>query len=124
MILGALVSLFGLTYETIADMQLDRYIARKKAGTETSVLMTQGLFEYCRRPNYFGESLVWWGQAIMVLSLPFGWLGLLSPIVITYVVIKLTGPLLENQFLKKYPEEYQHYMDTTNYFIPGPKKKS
>ena len=123
-IAGVIVFLFGLAYETIADVQLDRYIARKIAGTETAVLMTKGLFNYCRRPNYFGESMIWWGQAVMVLSLPFGLLGLLSPIVITFVVVKLTGPLLENQFLKKYPEEYRQYMATTNYFIPGPKKKT
>jgi steroid 5-alpha reductase family enzyme len=121
---GALVYLFGLTYETTADVQLDNYLARKKAGTETAVLMTKGLFKYSRRPNYFGETLVWWGQAIMVLALPFGWLALISPLMITFTVVKLTGPLLENQFLEKYPEEYSHYMATTNYMIPGPKKST
>ena len=121
-IIGSLVFLFGLSYETIADVQLDKYIARKKAGVEESVLMTKGLFKFSRRPNYFGETLVWWGQAIMVLSLPLGTLGLLSPLVITYVVVKLTGPILERQFLERYPEEYRAYMASTNYFVPGPKK--
>jgi steroid 5-alpha reductase family enzyme len=119
---GTLVFFTGLLYETIADWQLDAFIARKKAGTESADLMTQGLFKYSRRPNYFGETLIWWGLAIMVLPLPFGYLGLISPLLITYIVTKVTGPMLEKSFLEKYPEKYQKYVDTTNYFIPLPPK--
>ncbi len=122
LVIGALITLFGIAYESIADWQLDRFLKRKKAGVETKNLMTEGLFKYSRRPNYFGECLVWLGQAVIVLPLPYGWLGLISPLVITYVVTKITGPILEQQFLKKYPEEYQTYMDTTSYLIPLPPK--
>lgn len=120
LIAGALVFGFGLLYETIADWQLDRFIAGKKAGTESADLMTRGLFHYSRRPNYFGETLVWWGLAIMVLPLPFGYLALVSPLVITYIVTAVTGPMLERMFLEKYPEQYQRYIDTTSYLIPWP----
>jgi steroid 5-alpha reductase family enzyme len=119
---GLAVFAFGLAYETIADWQLDRFIARKKAGTENATLMTQGLFRYSRRPNYFGETTVWWGLAIMVLPLHYGWLALISPLLITYIVTKVTGPMLEQAFLEKYPEEYGTYMKTTNYLVPGTKK--
>jgi len=120
---GLVVFVFGLTYETIADWQLDRFIAGKKAGTEDATLMTRGLFSLSRRPNYFGETLIWWGLAIMVLPLPFGWIAIISPLLITYIVTKVTGPMLENAFLEKYPEQYQHYIDTTSYFIPWFKKQ-
>ena len=123
MIIGGFVFAFGLAYETIADWQLDTFLARKRAGTETATLMTTGLFAYSRRPNYFGETLVWWGLAIMVLPLPYGWLGLISPLLITYIVTKVTGPMLENIFLEKYPEEYRAYMKSTNYLLPGPKRR-
>jgi len=124
LIAGSLVFLFGLLYETIADWQLDQFIAGKKAGTEAADLMTKGLFKYSRRPNYFGETLIWWGLAIMVLPLPFGYLGLISPLLITYIVTLVTGPLLEDHFLEKYPEKYQAYIDTTNYLVPWfPNKK-
>ena len=122
LLLGTVVFIVGLIYESTADRQLDAFIKRKKAGTEEADLMTQGLFAYSRRPNYFGETLVWWGLAIAVLPLPFGWLGLISPILITYIVTKVTGPMLEKSFLEKYPEKYQRYIDTTNYFIPGKPK--
>jgi steroid 5-alpha reductase family enzyme len=122
-LIGFLVFCFGLAYETIADQQLDRFIAGKKAGTESATLMTRGLFSLSRRPNYFGETLIWWGLTIMVLPLPFGYLAIISPLVITYIVTKITGPMLETAFLERYPAEYQHYMQTTSYFIPWFKKQ-
>lgn len=120
--IGCLVFAAGLTIESVADFQLDQFLARKRAGTETAVLMKTGLFRYARRPNYFGETLIWWGFALMVLPVPFGYLGLISPLVITYIVTKVTGPMLERIFLEKYPVEYRAYMAETNYFIPGPAK--
>jgi steroid 5-alpha reductase family enzyme len=122
LVAGLFVFAFGLGYETTADIQLDRFLARKRAGTEPATLMTTGLFKHSRRPNYFGETLVWWGLAIMVLPLPFGWLALISPLLITFIVTKVTGPMLENIFLERYPDAYREYMRTTNYFVPGPPK--
>jgi len=123
-LIGFLVFCFGLTYETIADLQLDRFIAGKIAGTEPATLMTRGLFRLSRRPNYFGETLIWWGLTVMVLPLPFGYLAIISPLVITYIVTKITGPMLETAFLERYPAEYQHYIQTTSYFIPWFKKNN
>lgn len=122
-LIGFLIFIAGLTYETIADLQLDQFIARKKAGIEDAELMTKGLFRFSRRPNYFGETLVWWGLAIMVLPLPYGWMAVVSPILITYIVTKVTGPMLEKSFLQRYPEKYRQYINTTNYFIPWFPKK-
>lgn len=124
-VLGAIVFVFGLSYESIADWQLDAFIARKKAGTEEATLMQQGLFAYSRRPNYFGESMIWCGIALTAVSVPtVGILALVSPLLITYILAKVTGPMLERNFLERYPEKYQAYMDSTNYMIPGaPAKK-
>jgi steroid 5-alpha reductase family enzyme len=119
---GLAVYAFGFWYEALADYQLDTFLRNKKSGKITVPLMTTGLFRFSRRPNYFGETLIWWGIAIIALPLPFGFLAIISPLVITYIVTKVTGPMLENIFLEKYPEEYHTYMSTTNYFIPGPKK--
>lgn len=119
-IVGGLVYALGLGIEATADWQLDRFIARRKSGFEPRPLMTDGLFRYSRRPNYFGESLVWWGLAIMVLPLPYGWIALASPLLITFIVTKVTGPMLEELFLKKHPEAYREYMQKTSYFIPLP----
>lgn len=122
-IVGAIVFAAGLCLEVVADWQLDNFIQRKKSGVETAPLMTSGLFTYSRRPNYFGESLIWWGFAIMALSVPYGVIGLISPLVITFILTKVTGPMLEEIFLQKYPDEYRAYMEQTSYFIPWFPKK-
>ncbi len=119
---GALVTLTGLVIETLADKQIDAFLARKKAGTESAPFLNTGLFRYSRRPNYFGETLVWWGFALMVLGAPYGYLALIGPLTITYIVIKITGPMLEKIFIEKYGEEYITYMNKTSYFIPLPPK--
>lgn len=116
---GALLMLFGLGYETTADWQLDRFLARKRAGTEPASIMTAGLFHYSRRPNYFGEVLIWVGLATMAYPLPYGEWAVLSPLLIWYIVTRVTGPMLEKIFLEKYPLDYRAYMARTNYFIPG-----
>lgn len=118
-LIGGSLFALGLGIEALADYQLDAFLARKRAGTEPATLMTTGLFHYSRRPNYFGETLIWWGLAVMVLPLPFGFLAILSPLLITYIVTRVTGPMLEAVFLERYPTEYRAYMASTNYFIPG-----
>ena len=117
--LGAFVFASGLAYETIADQQLDHWLTRKKRGETDANLMQEGLFRYSRRPNYFGEVTIWVGLMLIVLPLPFGWLALLSPLLIWYIVTYVTGPMLENIFLEKFPEQYQTYIETTNYLVPG-----
>lgn len=124
LVVGSLLSIFGITYESLADRQLDAFLSRKRAGTEPAPLMQTGLFTYSRRPNYFGETLVWWGLAVIVWPLPFGYLGVISPLVITYIVTKVTGPMLEKIFLEKYPVEYTEYIKTTSYFVPWFKKRN
>ncbi len=117
-IIGAIVTLTGLSIETVADRQIDAFIKRKQAGTESALFLKTGLFRYSRRPNYFGETLVWWGFAIMVLSAPYGYLALIGPLTITYIVTRITGPMLEKIFIEKHGEEYKLYIKKTSYFIP------
>ncbi len=124
LILGAAVSLLGITLETIADKQVDAFLRGKKNGTITELFLNRGLFRYSRRPNYFGETLVWWGMAFTVLTLPYGYLALIGPLTITYIVTKITGPMLEKIFIEKFGAPYQAYMKETSYFIPLPPKKN
>lgn len=117
---GLTIFLFGLGFEALADWQLDQFIKKKRRGETKTEVMQKGLFQYSRRPNYFGETVVWWGLAIMVLPLPYGWLALTSPVLITFIVTYVTGPMIERQFMEKYPEEYGNYQTRTSYFLPLP----
>ncbi len=123
-ILGGIIFFSGLAIETVADMQIDKFKTKKLQHPDTTPnILTTGLFAYSRRPNYFGETLIWWGLAVMVLPLPFGWIALISPLTITYIVTVITGPMLEKIFLTHYGDEYREYMRKTSYFIPLPPKK-
>lgn len=117
--IGLAVWVAGFLLESAADMQLDQFLANPE---NRGRIMTQGLFRFSRRPNYFGETLMWWGMAIIALSVPVGYLGFLSPLIITYVVVFVTGPMLEKKWEKN--PEYAAYKARTSFFVPLPSRRA
>jgi len=118
--IGAAVWLFGFFWEAVADYQLRRF---KTTSDKSGKIMTDGLWKYSRHPNYFGESVVWWGIWIVALSAPWGWVTVVSPALLTFFLLKVSGvPMLE----KKYKDNpaYHKYRQRTNTFIPGPPQSS
>lgn len=116
-VLGVVVSLLGLTLEAISDAQLDRFL---KDTSRTKRIMTEGLWHYSRHPNYFGESLVWIGFGIATITTqPFGVLSILSPCLITFLLLRVSGvPLLEKRW--EGDPEWEAYKEKTSVFIPLP----
>ena len=118
---GVLVWYSGLQFEVIGDWQLARF---KADPANKGRVMNQGLWAYTRHPNYFGESLIWWGMYLVTLSTPWGWISMVSPVVITFLLLKVSGvTLLEKTIIDTRPK-YREYIESTNAFIPWfPKKK-
>jgi steroid 5-alpha reductase family enzyme len=113
--LGVLVWTTGFTFEAIADWQLASF---KADPANRGKVMNQGLWRYSRHPNYFGESLIWWGLFLITLTTPHGWWALISPLVITFLLLKVSGvTLLEKDIVERRPG-YQEYLETTSAFIP------
>ena len=113
---GLIVWVVGFSFESIGDWQLRRHLA-KHPGT----LMTSGLWRYTRHPNYFGEAAQWWGIAIIACGLPFGWLGLISPLIITYLLLFVSGvPMTEKSFVGR--RGWTAYRKRTSAFLPLPPK--
>lgn len=109
----------GFFFEVIGDYQLDSFVAKPE---NKGKVMRTGLWYYSRHPNYFGEVTMWWGIALSVLTLPYGWLGLLSPLTITYLIVFVSGiPMLEKLFADN--PEFQGYRKTTSALIPFPPRK-
>ena len=80
--------------------------------------MDRGLWRYSRHPNYFGECLIWWGLFLIAFSVPGGVWTVISPIIITLVLLKMTGvPLTERTTMERRPG-YRDYMRRTSTFIP------
>lgn len=120
-LIGTLVSIGGLVFETVADIQLATFLQQKTGG-----IMQTGIWRYSRHPNYFGEVTFWWG--IVLTTLPLSVLSLstllllISPITITFLILFVSGiPMLE----KKYEDnlEFQTYKSKTNAFFPWFPKK-
>jgi steroid 5-alpha reductase family enzyme len=114
-LLGAIVWAVGFLFEFVADWQLYRF----KADPENrGRVMDKGLWAYTRHPNYFGECLVWWGIFLVTLATPGGVLAIISPIVLTFLLLKVSGvTLLERSIVDTRPE-YREYMKTTSSFFP------
>lgn len=116
--LGVLVWLFGFCFEAIGDAQLARFI---KNPTNKGKLMQSGLWAYSRHPNYFGEITQWWGLWLMALAIPFGWMSVLGPLTITFLIVKISGiPLLEKK-MEANPA-FAAYKKRTSLLIPLPHK--
>lgn len=120
---GALISLFGLTIEAVADAQKFRF---KQKPANKDRWIAEGLWKYSRHPNYFGEILVWAGIYIYCfgyISAAQRWIGLISPVVITFMLLFVTGiPKLEKYADQKWGgrPEYQKYKARTSLLVPLP----
>ncbi len=116
-IVGLAVFIIGYLFEVIGDYQLKKYTY----SPENPVLNT-GLWKYTRHPNYFGEVVVWWGIFILTFSINSFYIAIISPLVITTLILKVSGvPMLEKELSKS--ESYQKYMQQTNKFFPGKQKE-
>ncbi len=112
--LGVLIWSFGFIMETMSDLQLSRF---KRNPDNKGKILTSGLWKYSRHPNYFGEATMWWGMFMVAFSAPFGEFTLLSPLLITLLLLFVSGiPPLEKRYSNH--DEYQKYAGKTSKFIP------
>jgi len=117
--LGVLVWLAGFLFETVGDRQLAAFIRNP---ANRGQLMTSGLWRYTRHPNYFGEAAIWWGMGILACSAPRGWLGLVGPLAITFLLFFVSGvPLLEKKYRGR--PDWEQYKKHTSMFFPWFPKK-
>lgn len=113
---GVLLFLGGLTLETLADIQLARF---KRDSANQNQIMQSGLWRYSRHPNYFGEILVWIGFFLIALETPWGWLAIVSPLTLLWVLLGPLGVgLVERRMKKKRPEAFADYARRTSVFVP------
>lgn len=118
--LGAVIWCVGYFFEVVGDYQLDRFIKNKPAPGE---IMTTGLWRYSRHPNYFGEVTMWWGIWLIILSTPLSYLALISPITITFLILKVSGiPMLESKFAGN--PAFETYKKQTSAFFPLPPRRN
>lgn len=112
---GAVIAVFGIIFECIADYQLTRF--RKTPGNEGKV-MQAGVWKYSRHPNYFGEALVWWGLYMIAAETQTGLWSFIGPAFLTWTLMRWSGaPTMENRMRRTKPE-YLSYIERTSSFVP------
>lgn len=119
--LGYLLWCLAVSGESVADAQLKKFKANP---ANKGKVCRIGLWNYSRHPNYFFEWLNWCAYALIAMVAPWGWLGLISPILILYFLLKITGiPATEEQSIRSKGDQYRDYQKTTSPFIPWFPKK-
>ena len=117
--IGVVVWLVGISFESVGDAQLARFKARPDS---TGQVMDQGLWRYTRHPNYFGDTCVWWGIALVAAETGVGAIGIVGAVVMTVLLVRVSGvPMLERTMAKRRPG-YAEYVARTSAFIPRPPK--
>ena len=112
--LGAALFIFGFFFEVMADYQLAEF---KKKPENKGKIITSGLWKYTRHPNYFGEAVLWWGISMLAIPTDYGFLGLISPILLTFLLINFSGvPLLEKKYEGR--PDWETYKEKTPMFLP------
>jgi steroid 5-alpha reductase family enzyme len=113
-IFGATLSFLGIVVETIADLQKSNF---KKKPSNAGKICKDGLWSISRHPNYLGEILMWSGIGIAALVFRQGYLGLIGPLSIIFLLYRVSGvPLLEAKM--KDNSEFQAYVKTTGAIFP------
>lgn len=119
--IGLAVWAIALIGEGIADAQLARF---KRTNTNAKAICEVGLWHYSRHPNYFFQSLLWWGLFLMALPAPWGWTAIVAPLAMLHFLLNVTGiPLTEKLSVEKRGDVYREYQRTTSAFVPWFRKK-
>lgn len=113
---GAALWLVALIGEGVADAQLAAF---KREPANRGRVCATGLWRYSRHPNYFFEWLVWVAFLVVALPSPWGWVAIVGPAGMLYLLLRVTGiPLTEEQAVRSKGEAYRRYQATTSAFLP------
>lgn len=120
-IAGAVLAVGGMIFEAVADAQLARF---QRDPASKGQVLDRGLWALSRHPNYFGETVLWWGFFLLGFAASGnGWL-LLSPIVMTLLLLKVSGVSLMEEKMEERRPAYAAYKREVSAFVPWLRKPS
>ena len=113
---GAGLWLIAISGEALADAQLAAF---KRDPANKGGVCNVGLWHYSRHPNYFFEWLIWVAYFLFALASPWGWLAIVGPAGILFLLLRVTGiPMAEAQSLRSRGDAFRRYQQTTSAFVP------
>lgn len=111
----------GFFFEAAGDWQLARFKA--DPANKGRVLRT-GVWRYTRHPNYFGDATQWWAYYLVAAAASGGFWTILSPIIMTVLLLRVSGVTLLEKTLTTTRPGYQEYIESTSAFVPWfPRKR-
>jgi len=117
--LGVFFWIIGILFEAGGDYQLANF---KSNPENKGKVLNTGFWKYTRHPNYFGDSAIWWGFGFVCLA-GGSYLPILGSILITALIIKVSGVALLEKSLKDTKPQYKEYIEKTSAFLPWFPKK-
>jgi len=111
---GALF-LVGFLFEAVGDAQLANFRANP---ANRGKVCDAGLWRYSRHPNYFGDATLWWGFYLVACGVPGGAWTIASPLVMTVLLLKVSGVALLERGLTSTKPGYADYIARTSAFVP------
>jgi len=118
---GAAIWLISVLGEATADAELAAF---KKNPANKGKVCDKGLWGYSRHPNYFFEWLMWVSYFVFALGSPSGYLAIISPAIILYLLLKVTGiPMTEEQSIRTKGDAFRKYQQQVSVFVPWFRKK-
>ena len=118
-VVGALVCLSAIAYESVADLQLRRFLARADSAR---AVMDEGLWGLSRHPNYFGDACFWWGIWLVALESGSAWWTAVGPALMTFLLLRVSGVALTEQTITSRRPGYRAYVERTSAFVPRPRR--
>ena len=120
-IIGWVLFLFGLVFETVSDYQ--KTVFRNNPANKGRFITT-GLWSISRHPNYFGEIVLWFG--IFIAAAPYfdtnwAFFSVMCPTLTALQISFFSGiPLLENGGIKRWGTEpaYAQYVNSVSVLVP------
>ena len=119
-VLAFVVGLAAVALESVADVQLHRFIAGRQPGD----VMDRGLWRWSRHPNYFGEFGFWFALALfgVAASPADAWWLFAGALAMLAMFLGASIPMMEKRSLERRPE-YQRVIDGVSRFVPLPPHK-
>ena len=114
-----IIWVIGFSFEAGGDFQLARF---KSDPNNKGKVLNTGFWKYTRHPNYFGDAAVWWAYGLFSVAAGSYW-PLLSSLLMTLLIVKVSGVSLLEKTLKNAKPQYKDYVEKTPAFFPWFPKK-
>jgi len=108
-IVGVVLYLLGSFLNTVSEYQRQRWKA-----SNPGKLYTGGLFRLSRHVNYFGDSVLFCGFALLTGS-PWSFV---IPLLMTILFLVQHAPTLEKYLASRYGEDFREWSSKTAMFVP------